>query len=177
MIHLILGGRRSGKTRFAEQLAHNSAKQVHYIATAQVFDTEMGQRAKAHQAERPPTWYTHETPFELAKVLAQFRDDNHCLLVDCLTMWVTNMLCADYTPEQIAGERKALIDVIQSSRATIIFVSNETGLGIVPEGALTRRYCDEAGILHQEIAALADHAALIVAGLPLTLKNAAATGT
>ncbi|KAA8709166.1 bifunctional adenosylcobinamide kinase/adenosylcobinamide-phosphate guanylyltransferase [Pseudomonas cannabina] len=172
MLQLILGGARSGKSRLAEKLATDSALKVIYIATSQPLDGEMNQRVASHRARRPERWGLVEEPVELARVLRENAAPDRCLLVDCLTLWLTNLLMLG-DAERLAREREALLDCLAGLPGEIIFVSNETGLGVVPLGELTRRYVDEAGLLHQALAERCQRVVLTVAGLPLTLKGTA----
>jgi len=167
---LILGGIRSGKSRFAETLARKSGLDVRYIATATANDEEMAARIEAHRCRRPAGWPVVEEPFALAAGLKAGAAAERCVLVDCLTLWLTNLLLA---PEGavFGRERAALIGTLPSLPGEIILVGNETGLGVIPLGELTRRYCDEAGRLHQDLAGLCDRVILMVAGLPLFLKG------
>jgi adenosylcobinamide kinase/adenosylcobinamide-phosphate guanylyltransferase len=168
MLQLILGGARSGKSRLAEKLATDSQLAVTYIATSQPLDD----RVAHHRARRPAEWALIEEPIELACVLRETAGANRCLLVDCLTLWLTNLLMLDDV-ECLNAEREALLDCLASLPGEIIFVSNETGMGVVPLGELTRRYVDEAGWLHQALAERCQRVVLTVAGLPLTLKGTA----
>lgn len=172
MLQLILGGARSGKSRLAEKLASESGLDVIYIATSQPLDGEMNQRVALHRARRPETWGLVEEPLELARVLKETAGQGRCLLVDCLTLWLTNLLMLD-DPQRLAQEREALLDCLAQLPGEIIFVSNETGLGVVPLGELTRRYVDEAGWLHQALAERCQRVVFTVAGLPMTLKGSA----
>ncbi|AGL86253.1 MULTISPECIES: bifunctional adenosylcobinamide kinase/adenosylcobinamide-phosphate guanylyltransferase [Pseudomonas] len=172
MLQLILGGARSGKSRLAEKLAGDSALAVTYIATSQPLDGEMNQRIAHHRDRRPAHWGLIEEPLELARVLQESAGEGRCLLVDCLTLWLTNLLMLE-DPERLAAEREALLHCVASLPGEIIFVSNETGMGVVPLGELTRRYVDEAGWLHQALAERCQRVVLTVAGLPLTLKGTA----
>lgn len=167
---LILGGARSGKSRLAEKLAAECGLQVSYIATAQAQDAEMSARIEQHATRRPAHWQTVEEPLGLADAMAAHARDDRCLLVDCLTLWLTNLLLHP-DPEAFGRERAALLDILPRLPGGIILVGNETGMGIVPLGELTRRFCDEAGWLHQDLAARCDNVLLTVAGLPLTLKG------
>ena len=167
---LILGGVRSGKSRLAERLATESQWPVIYIATATIADEEMRARIAAHRVRRPDHWQVIEEPLALASVLSQFAKTDHCVLVDCLTLWLTNLLMhADAS--RFESERSALLNVLPHLTGKLILVSNETNMGIIPLGELSRRYCDEAGKLHQEIAQYCDQVVLTVAGLPLMLKG------
>ncbi|MHC8371129.1 bifunctional adenosylcobinamide kinase/adenosylcobinamide-phosphate guanylyltransferase [Pseudomonas sp. MDT1-85] len=176
MLQLILGGARSGKSRLAEKLATDSQLPViyiaTYIATSQPLDGEMNERVAHHRARRPAEWALIEEPLELARVLRENASADRCLLVDCLTLWLTNLLMLD-NAERLSTEREALLDCLASLPGEIIFVSNETGMGVVPLGELTRRYVDEAGWLHQALAERCQRVVLTVAGLPLTLKGTA----
>ncbi|MCQ4296362.1 bifunctional adenosylcobinamide kinase/adenosylcobinamide-phosphate guanylyltransferase [Pseudomonas stutzeri] len=171
MLELILGGARSGKSRFAERLAVESGLAVTYIATSQALDGEMAERIVHHQERRPAHWSLVEEPLQLAKTLRQQAAADRCLLVDCLTLWLTNLLILD-DPARFTEERDALLECLAELPGRIILVSNETGLGVVPLGELTRRYVDEAGWLHQAVAERARRVAFVVAGLPMILKGA-----
>jgi len=167
---LILGGVRSGKSRLAERLATESQFPVTYIATATIGDEEMRERIAAHRVRRPDHWQVIEEPLELASVLNQYTKPDHCVLVDCLTLWLTNLLVHSNTL-RFDTERSAFLKVLPHLTGRLILVSNETNMGITPMGELSRRYCDEAGKLHQEIAQHCDQVVLTVAGLPLMLKG------
>lgn len=170
MINLILGGARSGKSRLAEQLAERSGLAVTYIATSEPLDGEMNARVQLHRERRPAQWGLIEEPLALARTLRANASADRCLLVDCLTLWLTNLLMLN-DPERLNAERTALLECLAALPGEIILVSNETGLGVVPMGELTRRYVDEAGWLHQAIAERCQRVVLTVAGLPLTLKG------
>lgn len=167
---LILGGIRSGKNRLAERLARDSGLEVVYIATATAGDDEMQARIAAHRAERPVHWGLVEEPLALARVLSDEARDGRLLLVDCLTLWLTNLLCLD-DPERLPRERKALLDALPVLPGHVILVANETNLGVIPTSTLARRYCDEAGLLHQAVAQICETVVLTVAGLPQVLKG------
>lgn len=167
---LILGGARSGKSRLAEELAQRSGLQVICIATGQALDDEMQARIAHHRATRPAHWKVIEEPLELARVLRDNASAQHCLLVDCLTLWLTNLLLLE-DPLRLAAEREALLRVLPELPGRIVLVGNETGLGVVPLGELTRRYVDEAGWLHQAVAACSERVVFTVAGLPMLLKG------
>ncbi|KAB0511911.1 bifunctional adenosylcobinamide kinase/adenosylcobinamide-phosphate guanylyltransferase [Pseudomonas extremorientalis] len=172
MLQLILGGARSGKSRLAEKLASDSGLPVTYIATSQPLDGEMSARVALHRQRRPDHWGLIEEPVELARVLRDNAATERCLLVDCLTLWLTNLLMLEDS-HRLAAERDQLLETLAALPGEIIFVSNETGLGVVPLGELTRRYVDEAGWLHQALAERCQRVVLTVAGLPLTLKGTA----
>lgn len=167
---LILGGVRSGKSRLAETLALKSNLPVTYIATATAGDEEMRARIEAHRARRPASWTVAEEPLRLAASLRAHAAPNRCVLVDCLTLWLTNLLAAT-GDGQFASERDALIAALPGLPGEIVLVSNETGLGVTPMGELTRRFCDEAGRLHQELAQCCDRVVFTVAGMPSILKG------
>ena len=168
-ITLILGGTKSGKSKLAETRAQASGKPVIYIATARADDEEMQQRIEQHQRQRPAHWQTVETPIYLAQTLREYDRAEHCILVDCLTLWLTNLLLAESS--DLTQQKNALLDQLTQSQAEIILVSNETNMGIIPLGELSRRYTDEAGLLHQHIAAISDNVILTIAGLPHQLKG------
>jgi adenosylcobinamide kinase/adenosylcobinamide-phosphate guanylyltransferase len=168
---LILGGARSGKSRYAETLAQQSGREVIYIATATAQDAEMQSRIAHHQASRPAHWQTIEEPLALATCLQQHAAPERLLLVDCLTLWLTNLLCAE-DASRLQQETTQLLQRLPELPGDIIFVSNEVGLGIIPLGELTRRYVDEAGRLHQQLAAQMQRVVFMVAGLPHLLKGA-----
>ena len=172
MLQLILGGARSGKSRLAEKLAAESGCAVTYIATSQPLDGEMNERVRHHRERRPEHWALIEEPVELARVLRDNARADACLLVDCLTLWLTNLLMLE-DPQRLDAERDALLECLAELPGEILFVSNETGMGVVPLGELTRRYVDEAGWLHQALAERCQRVVLTVAGLPLTLKGTA----
>ena len=170
MRELILGGVRSGKSRLAEQHAEASGLDVVYVATAQVRDAEMQQRIAHHQARRPAHWQVVEAGHNLAQVLQQQAGAGRCVLVDCVTLWLTQLLC-DLNEAELRREVDALLAVLPALPGQIILVSNETNMGIVPLGELSRRYCDEAGRLHQQLGAICERVILTVAGLPLIVKG------
>ncbi|MEO8670073.1 MAG: bifunctional adenosylcobinamide kinase/adenosylcobinamide-phosphate guanylyltransferase [Tahibacter sp.] len=175
MHSLILGGARSGKSAFAERLALTSTREVVYIATAQAGDAEMRARIAQHRAARPVGWASIEEPLRLASVLAREARVDRCLLVDCLTLWLSNLLCAEHpdsnTETEFARERAALFTVLPQLPGHVVLVSNEVGTGIVPLGALSRRYVDEAGRLHQQLAAHCGRVVFLIAGIPQVLKG------
>lgn len=170
MRELILGGVRSGKSALAERLALESGLAVTYIATARADDLEMRERIRHHRARRPAHWELVEAGGELAAVLAARAAADRCLLVDCLTLWLTGLLLAE-DETRLASETGALLELVPELPGRLLMVSNETGLGVVPMGAMTRRFCDEAGRLHQRLAAVCDRVTLTVAGLPQVLKG------
>lgn len=170
MIQLILGGARSGKSRLAEQIAKDSNLNVTYIATAQAFDVEMQQRIHHHQAQRPAHWAVIEEPLYLAGQLQQIDAANQLILVDCLTLWMSNLLMHEDKNLQ-ARECQKLLELLPSLQSHIILVSNETGLGVVPMGEISRKFVDESGRLHQQLGQIADKVMFCVAGFPMILKG------
>lgn len=167
---LILGGVRSGKSRMAETIATRSGLPVTLIATATAQDDEMRARIAAHRARRSPDWIVIEEPVSLATTLAAQTGPGRCVIVDCLTLWLTHLLCLN-DEARCAHERAALLEVLPALPGHIVIVANESGLGITPLGELTRRFLDEAGVLHQQLAGLSDNVLLTVAGLPALLKG------
>ena len=164
-LHFILGGARSGKSRHAEAIIEALPGPWCYIATAQGFDQEMRDRIAVHRARRPKEWVTLDAPVNLA--LALDEAGNMPVLVDCLTLWLTNLLLGEYDIDEAV---EAMFEALADRRAPTVLVSTEVGLGIVPESALGRQFRDLAGTLHQRVAARADEVVLMVAGLPLKVK-------
>lgn len=164
---LVLGGARSGKSRQAEALVESMPPPWRYVATAQAFDDEMRDRIATHRRRRGEGWIAHEVTTELPERLAELGNGSAPILVDCLTLWLTNLLLGDQDPGRAF---EALDATLGGLAAPLVLVSNEVGLGIVPENALARRFRDEAGRLHQRLAARADRVLLVVAGLTLTVK-------
>jgi len=167
---LILGGVRSGKSRLAESLAGKSNFPVSYIATATANDTEMQRRIERHRLDRPKNWQLIEEPINLAKVLREQAGAEQCILVDCLTLWLTNLLTSE-DQKVFKREREALLLTLPTLSGQIIMVSNESNMGVIPMGELSRRYCDESGRLHQDLAQRCERVVLTVAGLPHVLKG------
>ena len=175
-ITLLLGGARSGKSALACSLASQPADQpITYIATAMPADQEMAERIRRHQQDRPAHWRVVEAPFALAEAIEQHSHPDSCLIIDCLTLWLSNLLHdAEGTPEPLAQIEPQIIALEQAlikAKGRILIVSNEVGLGIIPLGDLTRRFVDEAGRLNQRLARLADRVLFVAAGLPLVLKE------
>lgn len=165
---LVLGGARSGKSSYAERLAEGAADSCVYLATAAAGDAEMAERIARHRARRGRRWRTHEEPLALAEALAAVAEPGVVVLVDCLTLWLSNVMATDLDVENECGR---LVAALPRLRGPAIFVSNEVGLGIVPDNALARRFRDEAGRLNQAVAAAAQSVVFLAAGLPLVLKQ------
>jgi adenosylcobinamide kinase/adenosylcobinamide-phosphate guanylyltransferase len=171
--HLILGGARSGKSTYAEKLATESGLAVTYIASAQIYDAEFGARIQHHKDRRPADWVLVEEPHYLAATLSRLAAPNQCLIVDCLTLWLAQWICADCNPPNESSwqaERDALLAVLGKLAGTIILVSNEVGMGIVPLGEINRQFQDEQGRLNQAVATVTNKVTFVAAGLPLVLK-------
>ncbi len=168
MIHLVIGGARSGKSGYAEQLAIDSLKEVIYIATATAGDGEMQDRIEHHQASRPKAWGLIEEPYHLTHTLQQLESDR-VILIDCLTLWLSNWLCREDMPAW-QKEKSAFLEVLKNTKQDVVIVSNEVGSGIIPMGELSRLFVDEAGWLNQSVAKVAENVTLVVAGCPVKLK-------
>jgi len=167
-----LGGARSGKSRYALSLAESFPAPRLFLATGEARDEEMAARIAAHQEERGPGWETREAPLKLPEAVGQGQGRYGAILVDCLTMWLANLMLRETAPDDdLQTESRRLLALLERLTTPTIFVSNEVGLGIVPEGPLARRYRDSLGWLHQQVARAADLVVLVVAGLPLTLKG------
>ena len=175
MIRLILGGARSGKSRYAEKIAKSIDKKVCYIATATEGDYEMAQRIAHHQATRPAHWELFEEPLQLSETLKKIEKRGGVILIDCVTLWLSNWLCMlQEHPEKLnlwEMEKKSLLEYLATSKSDILIVSNEVGSGIVPMGELSRQFADNAGWLNQSLSRVAEQVVLVVAGLPLMLKE------
>ena len=166
-VHLILGGARSGKSLFAEDLAAWAERPI-YLATARALDQEMERRIALHRQRRPPHWLTVEEPLNLTRTLQTYAAPEGMILVDCLTMWVSNVLWERGDP---GDDIDSLLDFLPSVSGTVVFVANEVGLGGVPSTESGRAFLDCAGVLHQRIAQYSQSVVLIVSGLPITLKR------
>ncbi len=169
MIHLVLGGARSGKSRFAETVANHS-KSVIYVATATAGDEEMRQRIEMHQQSRPQDWRLIEEPFNLSSVVKRYSNSETTLLIECMTLWVSNWLCTNDV-EGWQQEKKAFIQALKNAQCDLVIVSNEVGSGVVPLGELSREFVDQSGWLNQSLSSLSDKVTLVVAGCGLDLKS------
>ncbi|WP_332700878.1 bifunctional adenosylcobinamide kinase/adenosylcobinamide-phosphate guanylyltransferase [Devosia sp.] len=168
---LVLGGARSGKTAFAEQLAIRSGATPAYLATAEALDAEMRDRVASHKATRAVHFATIEEPLALSEALLKAAAKHDVILVDCLTLWITNLLVANGDVAKAVSELGATL--MQIDAAKVILVSNEVGLGIVPDNAMARTFRDLTGAAHQRLAEICDDVYFVVAGLPMTLKGEA----
>jgi len=166
-ITLVLGGARSGKSSYAEDLIRATPPPWTYIATAQAFDDEMQHRLDHHRSRRDERWRTVEEPLELCQLLNRHSPKKGAVLIDCLTLWLSNILLSGRDTERASAE---LIDALQNAQGRIVIVSNEVGFGIVPDNRLAREFRDAQGWLNQAVARVADQVVLVAAGLPLTLK-------
>lgn len=185
--HLVLGGVKSGKSRYAMQLAANDIseestnKAVVFIATARADDDEMAQRIERHRQDRPAHWHVIEEPRQLTECLQglntgldaeqNLKKKPPIVLVDCLTLWLTQLCSEELSAEQLSHECKRLVQQVADVSYPIILVSNELNMGVTPLGEFSRRYCDAAGLLHQSLATVCDSVTLVIAGLPQSLKN------
>lgn len=174
MKQLVLGGVKSGKSKFAEQSAEALLRSEGYdaitlVATAQALDDEMHERIQRHKDDRPELWSVIEEPLRLSRVLSNHGHSNNVLVVDCLTLWLTNLLMLD-DQKALDAELDAFLLAVEAFKGHLILVSNETNMGVMPLGELSRRYCDTIGTLHKKLALITDKVDLIVAGLPLPLK-------
>jgi adenosylcobinamide kinase/adenosylcobinamide-phosphate guanylyltransferase len=164
-LHLILGGARSGKSRYGESLASENPLDVLYVATARAYDSEMEKRIAQHKVDRPSHWESIEEPLDLCGVINSA--EAHIVLVDCLTLWLMNLMDAN---RNIVDAVDDFLVALQSRTTPVILVSNEISMGVVPMGEMSRQYVDELGRLHQKIAQEADQVTLMVAGLPHKIK-------
>lgn len=178
MIHFVIGGARSGKSKFAETICIDLSQEngiaaveskMTYVATATAGDDEMRQRIQHHQQSRNSHWHLIEEPFYLSDIFSQV-DAKSVVLIDCLTLWLSNWLCS-HDLESFEQEKAAFVDQLLSFKGDIVIVSNEVGSGIVPMGELSRQFSDQAGWLNQAIASIASKVSLVVAGCPLVLKD------
>lgn len=167
-VTLLLGGARSGKSRYGEQLVEAGPGPLLYVATAQAGDAEMAERIARHRARRGLRWQTVEEPLELAAALRAAENREGAVLVDCLTLWLSNLLHARRDP---AAEVENLLAALPALSRPVVFISNEVGLGVVPENALARAFIDDAGRMHQRLAEAADTVLFMAAGLALPLKQ------
>jgi len=185
--HLIIGGVRSGKSRYAECLASLSSKPVLYLATAEPIDAEMQARIAHHQAHRPSTWPTIEAPLKLEPILLNPNYQQHLILIDCMTLWLNNWLYylsleykgleavvlseSEYVNNSFQQVKSDFLVALKNTQADVVLVSNEVGFSITPDNALARQFCDQQGWLNQAIAEQCEQVSAVMAGLPLLLKG------
>lgn len=170
MKHLVLGGVRSGKSAYAEAAIAACEKPVCYVATTQVWDEDMAERVSLHQIRRPSDWRLIEEPLALAKVLDSLNSPKQAVIIECFTLWLTNLLCLE-DEARLAQEKQDLLRAVGEFKGDLVLVSSEVGLGIMPMNALARRFGDEAGEMNQALATLTDRVTLVAAGLPMPLKS------
>ena len=168
MIELVVGGARSGKSQYALDLAKSTGNNLYFVATGRALDDAMSDRILRHRAERGPEWSLVEEPQCLSSLVTDFSESD-TVVVDCLTLWVTNWLCGE-NPRGWQDEKTTFIAALENSPAHWILVSNETGMGVVPMGELSREFVDESGWLHQEIAKVSDSVTSVMFGIPQILK-------
>jgi len=169
-ILFITGGARSGKSRLAESLAEGFGTPLCYIATGQALDTEMEERISAHRTRRGGNWHTVEEPLRLAETIRNVDGSFQAILVDCITLWLTNLLLTNEDTDKVMAKVGALVEVMPKGKTPLILVSNEVGMGIVPENALARKFRDLAGKANQMLASAADEAYVTFNGIPIRLK-------
>ncbi len=163
----VLGGARSGKSAFAEKLVGASARPV-YVATAEALDDEMAEKIRLHRARRGTRWLTVEEPLDIAAVLEHHAEPGSAVLLDCLTLWLSNLLHAG---RDVDTQSQLLLESLATLKGPVVIVSNEAGLGVTPNNALSRRYLDHLGQLHQQIAAQAARVYFLVAGIATLIKH------
>jgi len=171
-IVLITGGCRSGKSRYALDYANRHFSRKIYLATCEALDEEMAQRIERHKKTRGPEWQTVEEPIEIADKIRQYQDRVEVILLDCITLWLSNLLMKWDLDSKIMDEAQRMIDVIGQTQTSLIIVSNEVGMGIVPADPLSRRFRDLSGMISQNIAEVADSVVFMVSGIPMFLKGA-----
>lgn len=170
MKHLVLGGVRSGKSAFAQEQIVACGKPVCYVATSQVWDDDMADRVRQHKDNRPSEWQLIEEPLALASVLHSLNSPEQAVIVECFTLWMTNLLCLE-DEGRLEEEKQALLNAVDVFEGDLVLVSSEVGLGIMPMNALARRFGDEAGAMNQALAKLTNRVTFVAAGLPLPLKS------
>jgi adenosylcobinamide kinase/adenosylcobinamide-phosphate guanylyltransferase len=168
---LVIGGCKSGKSRHALELAQGYGLRKIFMATCIPMDDEMKDRVARHKAERDGRWLTLDVPTELAEAIAEHGVDGNVILVDCLTLWMTNLLMQPANAEPVAARVAALVAALKQATCPVVLVSNEVGAGIVPENRLARQFRDAAGIANQEVAAAVDRVVWMVAGIANVIKG------
>jgi adenosylcobinamide kinase/adenosylcobinamide-phosphate guanylyltransferase len=167
----ITGGCRSGKSRYALDYANHHFSKKLYLATCEVLDQEMAQRVENHKKMRGPEWQTVEEPLEVVEKVRRYGDEAEVVLLDCITLWLSNLLLKWDDDSKVTGEVDRLIETLKKSQTSFLIVSNEVGMGIVPADPLSRRFRDLSGTANQRIAEVADTLILMVSGLPIFLKG------
>ena len=170
-IIFITGGARSGKSRFAEELAREFPGPKAYLATAQALDEEMAERIRRHRNNRPPDWQTLEEPLKVPESIAAEGDRFDLILLDCLTLWVSNLMMAEWKEQEILGEGDGLVQACRRAKSSIILVGNEVGMGIVPDNAQARMFRDLSGLIQQKVAREADEVYFLVSGIAQRIKR------
>ncbi len=168
---LVLGGARSGKSRFAASLASAKSKRTAFVATCVPADEEMKQRVAQHRSSRPKSWKTFEEPEDLAGLIAKIKNDFDCILLDCLTLWISNLLLKGHDEDGMHNKIQKMVSCAKNGKAHLVIVSNEVGSGIVPEHKLGRDFRDVAGRIHQFLAHEACDVYLVVSGIPYAIKK------
>jgi adenosylcobinamide kinase/adenosylcobinamide-phosphate guanylyltransferase len=169
-VYFITGGARSGKSAFAEKLAHALKGTRAYIATAQAFDAEMAAKIEKHRNDRGATWDTYEEPLAVAELLGKLSTRYDVALIDCLTLWLSNVMAHTDGAGDVQSRAEELVDAVRDFKGSCIVVSNEVGLGIVPDNPLARKFRDSAGMLNQKMAQAADEVYFTVSGIPVKIK-------
>lgn len=170
MKHLVLGGVRSGKSAFAEKQIAATGRSVHYLATSQVWDDEMASRVAKHQQDRPADWQVIEEPINVAETLNSLNHLENAVIVECLSLWISNLLCLEDEFVFVA-ETRAFLNAVEAFQGDLVIVSSEVGLGIMPMNKLARRFGDEIGTMNQKLASLTEWVTFVAAGLPMPLKS------
>jgi adenosylcobinamide kinase/adenosylcobinamide-phosphate guanylyltransferase len=170
-IKFVLGGARSGKSLYAESLVKDLGGRVAYLATCVPYDDEMKERVKIHQAQRPFEWDTYEEPIKVAEILQSLNNKYDTVLIDCMTLFVTNLIMESLEEPEIKSQITWMMNVLKEVNFTSIIVSNEVGLGIVPENSLSRKFRDIAGRTNQMLAAFSDEVSFVISGIPVKIKG------
>ena len=170
LVTLVVGGSRSGKSLYAQAITERLCHRPAYLATSEILDPEMADRVRLHRSQRGPQWITLEEPLEIASLLGGPRTGFDGFMVDCLTLWLTNIQLKEGLPA-IPTRKAALLNALRQVTCPVILVTNEVGMGIVPDNALAREFRDQAGWLNQDLAAVAGRVVFVAVGLPLTLKG------
>jgi len=171
-IIFITGGARSGKSQFAQAIAQNFSGPKVYLATAQALDEEMAIRIRRHRENRPPDWQTLEEPWGIARVIEEKGGLFSLILLDCVTLWISNLMMAGWSEEKILEEADRLLRICRRTECSLILVGNEVGMGIVPDNPSARNFRDLSGLIQQKIAGEADEVYFMVSGLPVKIKGA-----